>query len=296
MLSLAEHRVLTTSHLSALQQRNTPALRRRMRVLASADLVWSSDAGLNERPGRPERIHSLTEKGAQLLQEKGVLSADVPPSQMTGRDIRCLGHLLFLNDVRVHLAMLGRVVPDLAVQFLSPGSLQPGAGSEAVPIIHERFHTQDGPDGLIEFTPDGVFTVSHAATGRALLFFLEADMGTEALVSVRHRRRDVRQKITNYQACFSLKRYKRYEGIFGGSFRGFRLLLAASSSERHGALCELVRRMPPCDFIWLTDRDSMQSEGIWSAIWVRGGCPDRQLESILGSQMPSPCPSPADVT
>ena len=295
LLSLAEHRVLTANHLAALHGRNVPALRRRLRVLARVGLVRASDGGLVERPGRPERLYSLMEDGSQLLRERGMLAASAALDDTTGRGVRHLRHLLAVNDFRVHLELVQRLVPDLAVQFLSPGPLRKGTKGSAWPIIHERFHVQDGGDRLVEFTPDGVFSVSHTPTDRALLFFLEVDMGTESLVSKRHPHHDVRRKVANYQTYFRLARYKRYEEMFGSGFRGFRLLIVAGAPGRCASLCGLVRNMPPSDFVWLTDLDSVRSEGIWSLTWARGGRVGRPLESILGRLMPNASLPPASL-
>jgi len=293
LASLAEHHALTIQHLCSLHQRNAPALRRRLRALALAGLVQSTTLSLTARAGRPEGIYTLTEEGTRLLEKEGALGDVASLSDKALEEIGDLGHLLLLNDFRVQLALVERIVPDLDVQFLSSG---PGVNADKESFIHERFRGRDGTNEWIEFTPDGVFSISHTPTGRALLFILEVDMGTETLVSRRRPKQDVRQKIVNYHAYFRCERCQRYGSILGSHFRGFRVLFVASTSARHGALCRLVRRMPPCDFIWLTDRDSMQSEGVWSTIWVRGGCSDQPPGSIVGGQIPSPCPSPADIS
>ena len=293
LASLAEHHALTIQHLCSLHQRNAPALRRRLRALALAGLVQSTALSLTARAGRPEGIYTLTEEGTRLLEKEGALGDAASLSEKALEQMADLGHLLLLNDFRVQLALTERVVPELAVHFLSS---TPDVNADKESVIHERFRGGDGPDEWIEFTPDGVFSITHTPTGRALLFILEVDMGTETLVSKRRPKQDVRQKIINYQVYFRCKRYQRYRGVLGSRFLGFRLLLVASSPKRHSDLCQLVRRMPACDFIWLTDRDSMQSEGVWSSIWVRGGCSDQPPGSILGGQIPSPCPSPADIS
>jgi len=137
-----------------------------------------------------------------------------------------------------------------------------------------------------------VFCLSHAQTGKALLFFLEVDMGTETLSSPSGDSRDVRQKVIDYQAHFRRRGYEPYGRLWNCTFKGFRLLLVADDAARRAQLCGLVRSLPPCEFIWVTDRGSLLSEGVWGAIWSRGGRSDGPPESILGSRMPSPSPSP----
>ena len=147
----------------------------------------------------------------------------------------------------------------------------------------------------MEFTPDGVLAVTHAGLGKTLLFFLEVDMATETLASPRRSEQDVRQKIINYQTYFHLQRYKHYESFWDCQLRGFRLLFLVHGQRRMVALCGLARRMPPSDFIWLTDRQSLLTQGVWGPIWVQGGQADRQRQSILGSKMPQPSPDPSAV-
>jgi len=238
-------------------------------------------------------VYTLTEQGILLLESAGALGDAVPLSEKALGGIPDLGHLLFLNDCRVQLTLMQRTIPGLEVRFLPS---VPGVNAGMESIIRERFHHGNGPDDLVEFTPDGVFSITHTPTGRALLFFLEVDMGTETLVSKRHSGQDVRQKIINYQTYFRSKRYQRYEGVFGRPFRGFRLLVATSNAKRYGDLCQLVLCMPPSDFIWLTDKNALETEGVWSTIWTRGGHLDRVQESILGSLLPSPSPSPSTIS
>ena len=89
--------------------------------------------------------------------------------------------------------------------------------------------------------------------------------------------------------------YKRYEAILKCELRGFRLLVLTEEPARFAALCRLVRAMSPTGFVWLADRDRLLSQGLWSLIWVRGGKVNEPLQSILGSKVPNPCPTPASV-
>jgi len=140
-----------------------------------------------------------------------------------------------------------------------------------------------------------VFALTHDQVPQALLFFLEVDRGTEALNSAKRPRQDVEQKVVNYQATYRLQRYGRLQQVLGHEFQGFRLLFLASDLGRAGALCRLVREMPPSSFIYVTDRGSLESKGVWADIWVQGGRLDVPRQSILGSKMPNPSPAPSDL-
>ncbi len=50
------------------------------------------------------------------------------------------------------------------------------------------------------------------------------------------------------------------------------------------AICQLVRNMPPSDFIWITEQNKMFKKGLGAEIWWRGGKSDNRPESILSKK------------
>ena len=292
LTSIAEYRALCIRQIVTIHQRNAQALRRRLRCLGGQGLVRITSRGFGESRGRPEQLVSMSEAGVELLKSKKVLDPDIPTSYVTADRFRCLDHLLLVNDFRGQLAQMQRIDPTLAIRFLSPTSPTVSRSLDDRPLVHEKLQADDVLGRWVEFTPDGVFAITHAGLGKTVLFFLEADMGTETLASPQRIKLDVRQKIVNYQACFRLKRYKRYEQIWGCSLNGFRLLFLTHGPGRLASLCRLVQDMPPSDFIWLADRQSLLSKGVWAEIWSRGGRHDIPPQSILGSQMPESSPTP----
>jgi len=292
--SIADFRVLGMRHLAALHQRGVQVLRRRARALGTMGLVQITPRGIGERRGRPEGLVSLTEEGVDLLKARGVLHPDMPGERVTAEGLSCLDHHLLVNEFRMQWVLMGRAMPELTVRFLSPTSPL-ACSSDGRPVIREGVDPRDGIEEQVGFTPDGAALVTHSRLGKSLLFFLEADMGTETVASRQRSKEDVRQKVHNYQTYFRSEGYRRYEGIWGCRFRGFRLLVVASSPARLAALCRLVRRMPPSDFVWLTDQGNLLSQGTWAPIWARGGRLDAPLQSILGNQMPLPTPTPASL-
>jgi len=293
--SIAEHRVLTLEHLAVLHWRNPAALRRRLNGLKDNGLLQVTARGWGRHRGRPENLLSLSETAVDWLKSRGVVGAAVPHDRVTTSRLNCLNHQLLTNDFRVQLTHMRRLVPAFRIQFFSPISPFLPLSSRDKPLVRERIRTEDDGD-WIEFIPDGVFATTHEQLRKTLLFFLEVDMGTETLTSRRRPKRDIQQKIVNYQVYFHLEQYKRYEKILKCQLRGFRLLILTDTPTRLAALCRLVREMPPSDFIWLTDREKMLSQGNWAAIWVRGGRQTGPLESLLGKKMPNPCPRLSDLT
>ena len=288
LTSIAEYRVLGLDHLTALHDRNTQSLRRRLRVLEEQGLIQISTGGLTKHRGRPSSLVSLSDAGVELLKKRKIIEGAVPSDYVTGRSIRCLDHLLLAHEFRVQLVNMTRTIPTLSMRFLSPLSPRVPRSADGRSLVHEKLSHERLLGGRAEFTPDGVFSLTHADVGKTLLFFLEVDMGSETLVSPKGDRRDVRQKILNYQVYFWLKRYKRYERIFDAPLHGFRVLFLAHTRTRILALSGVVRDIPPSGFIWLTDRGRLLSDGVWAPIWARGGRVDIPSESILGSKIPGP--------
>jgi hypothetical protein len=149
----------------------------------------------------------------------------------------------------------------------------------------ERVRTNNNQKEFIEFIPDGVFSITNEEISKTLLFFLEVDMGTEIFASMDRGPKGIRQKILNFQALFHNSHYKRYEHIFNSILNGFRLLFLTNTASRLATLSRLVKEMPPSDFIWLTDQDSMFTHGVSAEIWTTGGRYDDTQRSILGPKL-----------
>lgn len=215
----------------------------------------------------------------------GSLSNNVPgTTNKTAYSI--LGaHELLINWFRIHLIQMERLIPQLSVNYLSPGfqSLAPIKGDR--PPLLERVRTKNSQKEFIEFIPDGVFSITNEEISKTLLFFLEVDMGTETIASMDRDPKDIRQKILNFQALFHSSNYKRYEHIFNSILNGFRLLFLTNTASRLATLSRLVKEMPPSDFIWLTDQESMFTHGVSAEIWTKGGRYDDPPRSILGPKL-----------
>ena len=280
---IALYRILTVSQLSAIIQRSRQVIRRRLRFLSHKNLIITRMRGLGGGSGRPEDIILITEKAAKLLQNEGFFSDNVPWISQKSIDSLAIDHDLLINWFYILLIQIEQVTPDLTIKPHSPGFLMK-KGEKPYKVFESRIRIERR-DNLIEFVPDGIFTVWHKDIGKSLLFFLEVDMGTEPKASLERNPKDIRQKISNYQDLFRTGYYKLYERIFDSKLNGFRLLFLTNTTSRHAALCRLVREMPPSDFIWLSDQERMFTHGVSAKIWTRGGRYDDPPESILGPKM-----------
>ncbi len=279
--SIADYKVLTVKQLSIATQRSCQVVRRRMRALAKEGFISTRMEGYGGGRGRPEDLLFLTDKGAAVLEENGLCHPAVAADKAGDRFF--LDHLLLVNWFRIHLLQIERSISDLSLRYLSPVSFA------------ETFHTggsvppseqNGGQKNLTDFIPDGVFAITRTREDpKTLLFFLEVDMGTEAIVTGNRNHNDVRQKILNYQTLFRTGQYKQYESVFNSKLNGFRLLFLANSNARLISLCRLVREMPPSDFVWLVDQERMCSHGLSAKIWARGGRNEDQPQSILGPEL-----------
>jgi hypothetical protein len=269
--SIAALRVITVNQLAMLSGRNEVALRARVRQLVEQGLVQAGDVPLGGGRGRPGKVLGLTAGGIKSLRSAGIDVTANASDRLSSHNPSQIQHQLLISGFRAQLSVMTRCWPEFQIKFLLPGDAGVAAGAD---------------DGRANQIPDAVLALTHTGLGRTLLFFLEADRGTETLAS-RGGRGDIRQKILNYQARFRSGEYKRYEPVMGVELKGFRVLFLADKQPRLASLCRVVRETPPSDFIWLTDEASLSTPGIGAPIWVRGGRTEEPRQSILGSKMPT---------
>ena len=253
--------------------------------MSETGVIFTTPRGLGHSRGRPEKMISLTQEGVNRISDDYSVLRKIPIQQLNGDKIRCMEHHLLTNWFRIHLAQIEYVIPELSIQFLAPDSPFLKRDKREVPFIHEHAPHKDKNRKASGFTPDGVFSITHVKSHKTLLFFLEVDMGTESMATLKREARDIRQKIINYQEYFRSNRYKRYEDYWHCKFKGFRLLFLAHTNSRLVVLSRLVREMPPSDFIWLTSLDQMFTQGLSAEIWIRGGKHEVAPGSILTSQL-----------
>lgn len=284
LASVREHQVMSIRQLAAVSGRSCQVIRRRSRSLEEQGFIIKKASGYGKTQGRPEEIILLTQKGTMQLNPDnapGLANASPEPPKLLNID-----HQLLLNWFRIHLTQVERSIPCLSVIYHAPNVYQ----SEAIPSF--RLHVPIRHDSGVTKTivPDGAFVILHRGKKKALLFFVEVDMGTEILVSRKGKANDIGHKILYYQELYENGRYKLLEERFDTKFQGFRLLFVADSTARVGALCRFIRAQQNVDFIWLTDQYQMFDHGLSSNIWVRGGKYENPRQSILGPDLSAESP------
>jgi len=280
---LAEHRVLTVSQVAALFHKSQQVIRRRLRDLEEGGLVEVVGSELGRGRGRPENSMGLTERGIDILKEKGLLAKDILYDKVFGDSLSAADHQLLVNWFRIHLKEVERLLPRLSIKILAQNSpFLPKSQDGRIVITDCSPVPGFGMKGVM-FWPDAVFAIADSVAGKTCLFFLEVDRGTETIASPNRDMTDVRQKIVNYQWYFQSGGYKRYEEVFGASLRGFRLLFLTSTNGRFVALCQLAHEMEPSNFVWLTECGRLSADGASAGIWAKGGNLRAPQQSILGS-------------
>jgi hypothetical protein len=283
---ISKFNLLTVSQLAALSQRSRQVIRRRIRFLSNQGLILTRERSYGSRRGRPEDLIYLTKSGWTFLFENDRSRVEALPVDKS-LDSIFIEHELLVNWVLIHLIQIERNVPQLAVNYVTQHSNLMDHPNQNNVQIQIRVMNEKSDQEPYEFVPDGIFTIANQELKKTLLFFLEVDMGTETIISPKRDHKDLRQKIINYQALFHTGRYKHFEKKFRAQLNGFRLLFIANTPARFKALCRLVREMPPTDFVWLADQESMFSKGLSATIWARGGRHNNPPKSILGRNLAS---------
>jgi hypothetical protein len=287
LCSVSEYRVVTIRQLAAISRRSCQVIRRRLRTLEDRELIIKKPFGYGRNQGRPEEIVYLSHQGMNLLSES---SLNPTPSRSDTRT-HLIGHDLLSNWFRIHWLHLEGVIPFLSFRFLLPSAHSPD--QKFLSRLHISSGTQSSNTNII--IPDGIFAIKHNENGKALLFFLEVDMDSEAMSGKKGNTNTIHHKILCYQELYRNKHYKRLDEAFGSKFNGFRLLFLASTDARVAALCRFAKTTQSSDFIWLTDQTRMFDHGLSANIWVRGGRYEDPRESILGPGLASESPITASI-
>ena len=213
--TLAEYRVLSVSQLERFCFVSRQMTRRWIREAEKRGLIARS-RGLPVRRGRPEDVVALTGEG---LKELGI----------TGdQTIRNRSHQLLISETRLAL-------------------------SETVAGI-DGFELLGAPPQLLKldegqvFVADWIFGLRKAE--KSLLFFLEADRGTEAVTG--RSPRTVRGKVSNYQQYFREGGYRWIEEEWECAVSGFRTLIVCPNDERASLIHRVLRSLKGVGFVWVS--------------------------------------------
>ncbi|HTP24987.1 MAG TPA: replication-relaxation family protein [Anaeromyxobacteraceae bacterium] len=277
--SLAEYRYLTVSQLERLHFASAQTARRRLRLLAQAELLK-----LIEVATIPERVAALTSSGAESLAAHTGTSAEATNGR--AQNPLFLQHHLAAAEFRVRLAAACRARTELKLAGYLPEHLtRPAKNGQPSKYLRDDVPPSGG-DALLAHTPDGVFALERA--GQLALFFLEIDCGTEVLGSPDH---GVGKLVRFYLRYLVSGRFQRYRTDFGASadFRGFRTLLVTTSAQRLENIrqrCGRIAFDPPAAkrFVWLATEDLLTEGDPLTSRWVSLDPTDSAAYTIAPSE------------
>lgn len=261
--ALSLHKLATAEQLAALLGRNVVALRRGLRRLEEARLVEAAGQVGRSR-GAPATAFGLRNSPGQTGTSRRAGSA--APSKAHFAD-----HTLMTTELAASAASACRDRTGMTIHFHNPAPI--------------RVPTQSAEDPAAPVTdrtliPDATFTVTRARDAKTLLFFLEADTGSESLTSERTNNSTLADKIIGYQHAFATQAYRAAASSEDVRLRGFRVLLVTEGEQRESALGDLLRALRPTDFIWSTQMSLVAEAGFGGEIWNHVGRAGR--DALLG--------------
>lgn len=266
--TVAEHWVLSIRQIKALLFKSAAVARRRLLRTSNQNLTRLSEGVLTGKHGRPERLVSLGPEAENInvLPAKAMaLLSKFPPS---------VPHQLLENWFRIELANQQERFPTLTAAYTT---------TCLADRTEDRHQAQSASrtKPWSRLIPDGYLTLTSKTYRKSLLFFLEVDLSSEPLASSANN--SIANKIKNYRQMMARKSYGNYSINAPFTCKGFRVLVLTDTPQRSHQISRLVKQMPPSDFVWITDQDSLLSKGVHARIWIRGGHSDAARESILGN-------------
>lgn len=266
LVDLYEHRFLTIGQIQRLHFPSMQTAYRRLRLLKATGYVTVFTVA-----NIPESIYTNATQGLQAVAE--ALGVERELLKWSGvrakpRDYYFMRHFLAINDFRITLRqacaasgvrLLG-FIPDYYGEKTNTGAITKYIRDVISDVSTDRRNE-------ISHTPDGVFALERG--GKAALFFLEIDRGTEV---VGDPERGVMKSLRFYAGYLLDGVYQRYAKDFGVlEFKGFRSLYVTTSEARLTNVRHAAGRLPVQDkakrFSWLTTIDRVAASTLFGPIW-----------------------------
>lgn len=265
LADLAAYRYLSVSQLQRLHFPSEQTAYRRLRALKADGFIQPFTA-----PGMNESVFYLTKKGAEYAAASSVEGAAIGPVKAVAeapKDYYFLKHFLAINDFRIALAKACESSPIKLLGFIPDYCGERSERGGVVKHIRDEVRDFQNRNETIPHTPDGVFALEKE--GKAALFFLEVDRGTEV---VSDPNRGVLKCLRFYLNYLLTGGYQRYAEEFRvPTFNGFRALIVTSSEQRLQNMREAVKELAfpgkAKRFVWLTTEGKISSEEVFGPIW-----------------------------
>ncbi len=237
-----------------------------MRLLKSARYVSSFTVANID-----ESIFTVSTAGLQAVAEAlGVDREQLKWSETKAkpRDYYFMRHFLAINDFRITLKLaceasgirLLGFIPDYYGEKTDKGAVTKYIRDVICDVARDRQE--------VSHTPDGVFALER--DGKAALFFLEIDRGTEV---VGDSDKGVLKSIRFYTNYLLDGKYQRYTKDFGvQEFKGFRSLYVTTAPARLSNIRQAVAKLDIPQkaqrFHWITTEHELTTQSIFTPIWL----------------------------
>lgn len=280
LLDVYKYRYLSTSQLTRLHFVSEKTTWRRLSILVNQEYLARFNA-----PSIPEYLYHLGKAGIEIV----AAQLQVEPEQLPGtrttrtpKDYYFLRHFLKINDFRIALTLgcqvSGMELLGFIPEYLGEKTERGGVVKFITEVVTDRAHPRD----LIRHTPDGVFALGK--DGKAALFFLEVDRGTEAIAN---EEKGFLKTLKFYLNYWTDEKYQRYQAEFrcAEPFKAFRTLVVTTSAARlqnMRAACSSFPFQPAHArrFIWLTTDEQISPETIFEQVWQSAEIGDEKRYQI----------------
>lgn len=264
-LDLLNYRYLSISQVQSLHFPSLQTAYRRMRVLKDAGIV-----SVFQVPNIGESIFFLSSKGYE--QVSGIVEVDrfcnmssVTKSQP--KDYYFMRHFLAINDFRIMLKHSCRQSDIRLLGYIPEYYAMQSQVEPAHKYIRDSVTASSTSTDTISHTPDGVFALEK--DGRAALFFLEIDCGTEVISDLK---KGVLKSLYFYTRYLVAGSYQRFARDFEvDCFKGFRALYLTNSKQRAENIRQssLTLTVPEKAkrFLWITTNDRLESFKLFDLKW-----------------------------
>lgn len=281
ILDIYKHRYLSVSQITTLSFPSIQTARRRLRILTADEYVGGFTAA-----GTSETVYYLERKGVEVVASYLRVSLDDlkwTRSTRTPKDYYFLRHFLKANDFRIALTQAVNSA-DTGVKLLGYIPEYYGERTEkggSVKYIRDFICDTHNQSAIIYHTPDAVFALEK--DGKAALFFLEMDRGTEALTNPEKGFLKCLHFYLNYWVGGKYQRYS--EDFRCEAFRNFRTLFVTTSQARVDNMRQAAKdvNIEPSQvkrFIWLTADDRLARDSMFQSIWQSADIADNNYYKI----------------
>ena len=264
LMDLSTYRYITVAQIARLRFGHRKLAERRMRRLNALRVVDRFQPCTAPRTGFHEWIYRLSPSGAQIVAaDKSVPAEGVKPPVRSPRGSDYLAHHRELTDFRIWLHEGCRdSAGAFAVDFI------PAYEEHRIDGRRHRRVGLEIPSVDRAIIPDAVFCL-HRRDGRAALFMLEIDRGTEPL-SGGHPNA-ISRKLDRYRRAFEAGAEASVATVFGHEFKGFRILFVVPDGHRANAVLRLAERAELDPLVWVTTHDAVAISGdLGAPIWQDG--------------------------